>query len=84
MPQFALIKKNAEGEITEIDTVTYNPKYETTATLAIDDPFTLEGNTDMTPKIMGLPFLGFIGYFAAIAVGTALCIRYLWKKYKLK
>lgn len=40
--------------------------------------------TDMTPKIMGLPFLGFIGYFAAIAVGTALCIRYLWKKYKRK
>ena len=37
--QFALIKKNADGKITGVDTVAYNENYETTASLAIDDPF---------------------------------------------
>jgi hypothetical protein len=36
----------------------------------------------MEPKIMGVPFLAFIGYFFALSTSIALIIRYLWHKIK--
>ncbi len=50
IPQFALVKKNSDGEITEIDTITYNPKYETTSSLSVDVPFKNEADTEMKQK----------------------------------
>ena len=38
--------------------------------------------TNMEPKIMGVPFLAFIGYFFALSTSIALIIRYLWHKIK--
>ena len=40
--------------------------------------------TDMDPKILGIPMLGFIGYFSALFVSAALVIRYLYRKHKAK
>ena len=48
--QFALIKKNSDNEIREIDTVILNPEYETTDSLAIDVPFINEGETEMKKR----------------------------------
>ena len=38
--------------------------------------------TDMTPKILGIPALGFAGYAFAIVVSIFLTVRYLWSKRK--
>lgn len=38
--------------------------------------------TDMTPKILGIPALGFAGYAFAMAVSIFLTVRYLWSKRK--
>lgn len=48
--QFALVMMNSNGEITEIDTVNYNPKYETEASLSVDVPFINEGETEMKKR----------------------------------
>lgn len=40
--------------------------------------------TDMTPKILGIPALGFAGYAFAMVVSIFLTIRYLWSKRKKK
>ena len=36
--------------------------------------------TDMTPKILGIPALGFAGYAFAMVVSIFLTVRYLWCK----
>ena len=36
--------------------------------------------TDMTPKILGIPALGFAGYAFAMVVSIFLTVRYLWSK----
>ena len=41
--QFALIRKNSDNEIVEIDTAEYKRNYETTSSLRIDVPFNKEG-----------------------------------------
>ena len=38
--------------------------------------------TDMTPKILGIPALGFAGYAFAMVVSILLTVRYLWSKRK--
>lgn len=38
--------------------------------------------TDMTPKILGIPALGFAGYAFAMVVSIFLTVRYLWSKRK--
>lgn len=38
--------------------------------------------TDMTPKILGIPALGFAGYAFAMVVSIFLTVRYLWSKEK--
>lgn len=38
--------------------------------------------TDMTPKILGIPVLGFAGYAFAMVVSIFLTVRYLWSKRK--
>lgn len=38
--------------------------------------------TDMTPKILGIPALGFTGYAFAMVVSIFLTVRYLWSKRK--
>lgn len=38
--------------------------------------------TDMTPKILGIPALGFAGYAFAMVVSIFLTVRYLWKQKK--
>ena len=38
--------------------------------------------TDMTPKILGIPALGFVGYAFAMVVSIFLTVRYLWSKRK--
>lgn len=38
--------------------------------------------TDMTPKILGIPALGFAGYAFAMVVSIFLTVRYLWNKRK--
>ena len=38
--------------------------------------------TDMTPKILGIPALGFAGYAFAMVVSLFLTVRYLWSKRK--
>ena len=38
--------------------------------------------TDMTPKILGIPALGFAGYAFAMVVSIFLTVRYLWRKRK--
>lgn len=38
--------------------------------------------TDMKPKILGIPVLGFSGYAFAMAVSIFLTIRYLWNRRK--
>ena len=38
--------------------------------------------TDMTPKILGIPALGFAGYAFAMVVSIYLTVRYLWSKRK--
>ena len=38
--------------------------------------------TDMTPKILGIPALGFAGYAFAMVVSIFLTVRYLWSKIK--
>lgn len=38
--------------------------------------------TDMKPQILGIPALGFAGYASALAVSTALVIRYLYHKFR--
>ena len=38
--------------------------------------------TDMTPKILGIPALGFAGYAFAMVVSIFLTVRYLWWKRK--
>lgn len=38
--------------------------------------------TDMTPKILGIPTLGFAGYAFAMVVSIFLTVRYLWSKRK--
>ena len=40
--------------------------------------------TDMTPKILGIPLLGFSGYAFAMVVSIFLTVRYLWSKRKKK
>ena len=40
--------------------------------------------TDMTPKILGIPALGFAGYAFAMVVSIFLTVRYLWSKRKKK
>ena len=38
--------------------------------------------TDMTPKILGIPALGFAGYAFATVISIFLTVRYLWSKRK--
>lgn len=38
--------------------------------------------TDMTPKILGIPALGFAGYAFVMVVSIFLTVRYLWSKRK--
>lgn len=38
--------------------------------------------TDMTPKTLGIPALGFAGYAFAMVVSIFLTVRYLWSKRK--
>ena len=38
--------------------------------------------TDMTPKILGIPALGFAGYAFAMVLSIFLTVRYLWSKRK--
>lgn len=38
--------------------------------------------TDMAPKILGIPALGFAGYAFAMVVSIFLTVRYLWSKRK--
>ena len=38
--------------------------------------------TDMTPKILGIPALGFAGYAFEMVVSIFLTVRYLWSKRK--
>lgn len=38
--------------------------------------------TDMTPKILGIPALGFAGYAFAMVVSIFLTVRYIWSKRK--
>ena len=40
--------------------------------------------TDMSPKVLGIPVLGFAGYAFAMAVSISMTIRYLWSKRKKK
>ena len=40
--------------------------------------------TDMSPKVLGIPLLGFAGYAFAMAVSIYLTVRYLWSKRKKK
>lgn len=40
--------------------------------------------TDMTPKVLGIPVLGFAGYAFAMAVSIFLTVKYLWSKRKKK
>jgi len=48
--QFALIMKNSNDEIKEIDTIEYNSLYETTDSLTIDVPFINEGDAEMKQR----------------------------------
>ena len=48
--QFALVMMNSDGKIVEVDTVNYNPTYETEASLAVDVPFINEGETEMKKR----------------------------------
>lgn len=50
--QFALIKKNTNGEIKEIDTATYNPGAETSNSLQIDVPFWYGSETTYTQRLI--------------------------------
>ena len=51
--------------------------------LDIDGVFT-DGSilctTDMEPKILGIPVLGFIGFAAALSVSVLLIVRYIIRK----
>ena len=40
--------------------------------------------TDMSPKVLGIPVLGFAGYAFAMVVSISMTIRYLWSKRKKK
>ena len=40
--------------------------------------------TDMSPKVLGIPVLGFAGYAFAMAVSISMTIKYLWSKRKKK
>ncbi len=40
--------------------------------------------TDMTPKVFGIPLLGFTGYFFAIIVSCFFLLRYFYRKHKSK
>ena len=40
--------------------------------------------TDMSPKVLGIPLLGFAGYAFAMAVSVFMTVRYLWSKRKKK
>ena len=40
--------------------------------------------TDMSPKVLGVPVLGFAGYAFAMVVSISMTIRYLWSKRKKK
>ena len=40
--------------------------------------------TDMSPKVLGIPVLGFAGYAFALVVSISMTIRYLWSKRKKK
>ena len=50
--QFALIRKNADGEIREIDTTTLNEGYETSNSLQIDVPFWYGTETTYTQRLV--------------------------------
>ena len=50
--QFAMIKKNENGEIAEIDTTNYNPAKETTNSLQIDVPFWYGSETTYTQRLV--------------------------------
>ena len=40
--------------------------------------------TDMNPKVLGIPVLGFAGYAFAMVVSIFLTVKYLWSKRKKK
>lgn len=40
--------------------------------------------TDMTPKVFGIPLLGFAGYAFALVCSTLLTVRYIYHKLKKK
>ena len=50
--QFAMIKKNGNNEITEIDTTNYNPVKETQNSLQIDVPFIYGKETTYTQRLL--------------------------------
>ena len=50
--QFALIKKDASGEIKEIDTTTYNQGKETSNSLQIEVPFLYDSETTYTQRLI--------------------------------
>ena len=50
--QFALIKTNDKGEITEIDTTHYNPSKETSNSLQVDVPFWYGKETTYTQRLV--------------------------------
>ena len=50
--QFALIKKNSDGDIKEIDTVTYDKSKETSNSLQIDVPFWYGSETTYTQRLI--------------------------------